>query len=146
MIYFAYGTAVVIAVLAATVVPRWMRGRPERIAQARVLAGVLAAAYATLVVGVVAVAQMDVSTVAVWVLAAIALAGAVVYGLGLLQWSGSTAQALRLVGWLLMIGVGAVPSHLTLLLPVAAPLTATLYRVSSLSGTGPDGPPAQGVT
>ena len=120
MILLAYGGAVVIAILAATALPRWVRaGAPRRVALVRILAGVVAAAYAGVVLGLVVSAGDGESAVGS-AIAALAATGAVSYGAGLLLWNGSAAWLLRLGGWTLMICTAAVPSHLTLLLPLAA--------------------------
>jgi hypothetical protein len=49
---------------------------------------------------------------------------------GLIRWTRVDGRVLRLAGWLAMAVAAAVPSHLTLLLPVAALLTLTLSRQS----------------
>jgi hypothetical protein len=135
MILLGYGGAVVIAILAATALPRWVRADgPRRVALVRILAGAVAAAYAV-VVGVAASAGDGESPVASAIVA-LAATGAVLYGAGLLLWSGSAAWLLRLGGWTLMICAAAVPSHLTLLLPLVAALALTLHP----SGRSPDGP------
>jgi hypothetical protein len=127
MILLGYGGAVVIAILATTALSRWVRaGGPRRVALVRILAGVVAAAYAVVVFGFVASAGDD-GSAAASAIAAIAVTGAVSYGAGLLRWSGSAAWLLRLGGWALMIGAAVVPSHLTLLLPLIAALAVTLY-------------------
>jgi hypothetical protein len=136
MILLGYGGAVVIAILATTALPRWVSADgPRRVALVRILAGVVAAAYAVVVLGVVASAG-DGESAAASVIAALAATGAALYGAGLLLWSGSAAWLLRLGGWTLMICAAAVPSHLTLLLPLVAALAVTLYR----SGRTPEGP------
>lgn len=135
MILLGYGGAVVIVILATTALPRWVRaGGPRRVALVRILAGVVAAAYAVVVLGVVASAGDEGSAVAS-AIAAITVTGAVLYGAGLLWWSGSAAWLLRLGGWALMIAAAAVPSHLTLLLPLIAALAVTLYP----PGRSPEG-------
>lgn len=126
MILLGYGGAVVIAILATTALPRWVwAGGARRVTVARILAGAVAAAYAV-VVGVAASAGDGDSAVAS-AIAALAATGAVSYGAGLLWWSGPAAWLLRLGGWTLMICAVAIPSHLTLLLPLVAALAVTLY-------------------
>lgn len=137
MILLAYGGAVVIAILATTALPRWIRaGGPRRVAGMRILAGAGAAAYAV-VVGVVASAGGSAAASAV---AAIAGTGAVSYGAGLLWWGGPAGWLLRVGGWALIVGAAAVPSHLTLLLPLVAALAVTLH----LSHLSPEGSPRGG--
>src|SRR5918995_3915997 len=104
MILLAYGGAVVIAILTITTLPRWVwADGPGRVALVRVLAGVVAAAYAAVVLGVVASAGNVESAVAP-AIAALAAIGAALYCAGLLRWSGPAAWLLRLGGWTLMIG------------------------------------------
>jgi len=132
MILLAYGGAVVIAILAATILPRWVRaGGPAWVVGVRLLAGFVAAAYAVVIVVVVASAGGGGSATG-RAIAGIAVTGAVLHGAGLLLWSGSAALLLRLGGWALMMAAAAVPSHLTLLLPLVATLTVTLHRAGRL--------------
>ncbi|MFS8499882.1 MAG: hypothetical protein FWJ70_16975 [Micromonosporaceae bacterium] len=129
MIYLAYVTAATIGVAAFAAAPRVLRSRPTLIAGARIMAASLAAMYSSVFVAVVAFASADDPRPALaWGLAGMAAAGLVVYVSGLIWWSGSTAWLLRLAGWLLLVIPTIVPSSISLLLPVAAPLTALLYR------------------
>lgn len=148
MVLLAYGSAVVIAILAATVVSGWIRADgPERVVRTRILAGIVTATYTLVVVGVVAFAR-DGASMSAWAIAAMAVTGAVLYGAGLLRWSGSAAWVLRLAGWALMIGAAAIPSHLTLLLPLPATLAVILYPVRPTDATGSttgDGPATAGT-
>jgi hydrogenase-4 membrane subunit HyfE len=128
MILLAYGAAAVISVLAVTAVPCRLRHRPALITSARVLAATLSAIYASVIVTVVLFASAGDGLTLAWGLAGMAVAGLVLFVAGLVRWSGRAALLLRLIGWLLLIVPALVPSHLTLLLPLAAPLAAVLYR------------------
>jgi hypothetical protein len=57
------------------------------------------------------------------------LAGALLYAIGLGVWSDRTAFALRLSGWVLMATALAVPSTLTLALPVVAAMLVTVANI-----------------
>jgi len=129
MIYLAYVTAAVTSVAAFAVAPQVWRSRPTLVVSARIMAAGLAAMYSSVFVAVVAFASADDPRPALaWGLAGMAAVGLVVYVSGLVWWSGSTAWLLRLVGWLLLVVPTIVPSSVSLLLPVAAPLTALLHR------------------
>jgi hypothetical protein len=126
MMLLAYGAAVVIAIPAATIPWRLVQaGGPARVVVVRLLAGFVATACAAVIVAVVASAGGSATGRAI---AGVAVTGALLYGAGLLLWSGLGAMLLRLGGWALMMAAAAVPSHLTLLLPLIATLTATLHR------------------
>jgi len=136
MILLGYGGAVVIAILATTALPRWVwADGPGRVALVRILAGVVAATYAAVVLGV-APSAAEGESAAASALVVLAVTGAALYGAGLLLWSGPAGWLLRLGGWTLMVCAAAVPSHLTLLLPLVAALAVTLYR----TGRSPAGP------
>jgi hypothetical protein len=148
VILLAYAAAAAIVILAAMVLWPWVRdGVPQRTVRVRILAGSVAAAYATTVVAVVVFAQADDRSVVAWAIAAATLGGAALYGAGLLRWADSVAWGLRLAGWALLVGVAALPSPLTLLLPVAATLSVTLFRTPLPGGPRPgadQSPAAQG--
>jgi hypothetical protein len=58
------------------------------------------------------------------------LSGSIAYLSGLALWHERTGFALRIVGWLLVVAVLAVPSTLTLLLPLAVLFTPALTAAS----------------
>jgi hypothetical protein len=61
--------------------------------------------------------------------------GALLYAVGLYRWHGRAAFALRLSGWLLVTAALAVPSTLTLALPLAAAMVVTVAAVPPDTGT-----------
>lgn len=135
MILLAYAAALVLAVLAATSAARWVRaGGPERVARMRIATGAITAGYVLIVIGLAVFLAED-GSAAAWAITATAATGGLLYGAGLLRWYGSTAWVLRLVGWVLMFGTAAVPSHLTLLLPLVAALAVALFRTTETAGS-----------
>jgi hypothetical protein len=52
--------------------------------------------------------------------------GSIAFMLGVILWRGRVALALRSIGWLLIVGAAAVPSTLTLALPLLAVLSLAL--------------------
>jgi ABC-type transport system involved in cytochrome bd biosynthesis fused ATPase/permease subunit len=58
--------------------------------------------------------------------------GSVVYLIGLALWHERAGYALRLAGWILAVSALAIPSTLTLLLPVVCVLALTI-RSSALA-------------
>jgi hypothetical protein len=60
--------------------------------------------------------------------AAVSLGG-VVYAAGLLAWRGGQALGLCILGWVLMVTAFAIPSTLTLGLPLVAPLALALASI-----------------
>lgn len=71
-----------------------------------------------------------------WLIAATALTGSVLYGFGLLVWEGRHAFLARAVGWALLVAALAIPSTVTLALPLVAVLVPTL---AVIHGEGPAG-------
>jgi hypothetical protein len=63
------------------------------------------------------------------------LVGALLYAIGLGVWLDPAAFALRLSGWMLMAAALAVPSTLTLALPLVAAMIVTVANIPS--GRGP---------
>jgi hypothetical protein len=63
------------------------------------------------------------------------LGGALLYAAGVYRWYGRTAFALRLWGWVLVTAALAVPSTLTLALPLAAAMVVTVATVPPDTGT-----------
>lgn len=135
MIHVAYLAAMVIGVVAFVVGPRVWRSRPALVPSGRVVAATLAAIYASLFVAVVAFASAgDPRPTLAWALAGMVAVGAAGYVVGLVWWSGLVPWLFRLVGWLLLVVPAIVPSHLTLLLPMVAALTALLYPAPTAVG------------
>jgi hypothetical protein len=64
-----------------------------------------------------------------WLIGLAAIGGSILYGVGLLSWWGGTAFMLRLLGWLLMTLALAIPSTMTLALPLVALLVPTLVTI-----------------
>jgi hypothetical protein len=64
-----------------------------------------------------------------WLIGLAAIGGSILYGVGLLSWWGGTAFVLRLMGWLLMAFALAIPSTLTLALPLVALLVPALVAI-----------------
>jgi|SoiMethySBSTD1v2_1073268.scaffolds.fasta_scaffold185272_1 hypothetical protein len=63
------------------------------------------------------------------------LVGALLYAIGLVVWLDPAGLALRLSGWLLMAAALAVPSTLTLALPLVAAMIVTVANIPA--GRGP---------
>jgi hypothetical protein len=76
-----------------------------------------------------------------WTIAVALTLGSILYATGLLTWRGGQALGLRTLGWLLMVAALAIPSTLTLALPLVAPLALTLAHVREprLAGDEPAG-------
>lgn len=81
-----------------------------------------------------------------WLIAAMTLAGSLLYGLGVLAWDGRPAFLLRVIGWAMLVVALVIPSTATLALPLVALLVPTLAvvrteRTQGRSGVGvPDSP------
>lgn len=59
---------------------------------------------------------------------AVAAVGSVAYLAGVVAWEGRAGHLLRLAGWLAMVATAAIPSQLTLVLPLVATLVAAVHR------------------
>lgn len=64
-----------------------------------------------------------------WLVAAMTLAGSLLYGLGVLAWHGRPALVLRVIGWAMLVVALVIPSTATLALPLVALLVPTLAVV-----------------
>ncbi len=64
-----------------------------------------------------------------WLIAALTLAGSLLYGLGVLAWYGRPAFLLRVIGWAMLVVALVIPSTATLALPLVALLVPTLAVV-----------------
>ncbi|MGH3443011.1 MAG: hypothetical protein ACRDUY_13405 [Nitriliruptorales bacterium] len=62
------------------------------------------------------------------------IVGFLVFAAGVIRWRGGAAFWLRLIGWVSMVIFPLIPSQMTLLLPLAAPLVVTLHRLPSERG------------
>jgi hypothetical protein len=63
--------------------------------------------------------------------------GGVVYAAGLLAWRGGQALGLRILGWVLLLMAFAIPSTLTLGLPLVALLALALAPIpEQVAGDG----------
>jgi hypothetical protein len=102
----------------------WLpKAGPQR--ELAVRTGALVAGAVASVAGLMLVEQED--GLARAILVSLAVGGAL-FALGAILWRGRLALALRAVGWALAVAALAVPSMLTLALPVAALLIVTLGR------------------
>ncbi len=68
-----------------------------------------------------------------WLIAALTLAGSLLYGLGVLAWDGRRAFLLRAIGWAMLVVALVIPSTATLALPLVALLVPTLAVVQAAS-------------
>ena len=82
-------------------------------------------ATATASIALVLIASNHASTLGL-VLLVMLCSGSVLYLCGLALWHERTGYALRLAGWILAVSALAIPSTLTLLLPVACVLALTI--------------------
>jgi hypothetical protein len=90
---------------------------------ARLLGMIGATATASIAVALIATNhQTNLGLVAVIML----LSGSLLYLCGLVLWRERAGFALRLIGWIVTVSALAIPSTLTLLLPLAALLALTL--------------------
>lgn len=64
-----------------------------------------------------------------WTIGAAVSLGSIVYAAGLLAWRGGQALGLRVLGWVLMVAAFAIPSTLTLGLPLVALLALSLAPI-----------------
>lgn len=68
-------------------------------------------------------------TALAWLIAALTLAGSLLYGLGVLVWDGRRGFLLRVSGWAMLVVALVIPSTATLALPLVALLVPTLAEV-----------------
>jgi hypothetical protein len=122
MILLAYGC---LALFLAAFISR--RGVVQLSSRTRVFARVLGmiGATATASIALLLLRSNHASTLGV-VLLLMLLSGSVVYLCGLALWHERAGYALRLAGWILAVSALAIPSTLTLLLPVACVLALTI--------------------
>lgn len=59
------------------------------------------------------------------------LTGSALYTLGAVIWRGRSGFRLRVTGWLFLVVIAAIPSQLTLLLPLVVPLVLTLHELAA---------------
>jgi hypothetical protein len=72
-----------------------------------------------------------------WTIGAAVSLGGVVYAAGLLAWRGGQALGLRILGWVLLLMAFAIPSTLTLGLPLVALLALALAPIpEQVAGDG----------
>ena len=97
----------------------------------RIVAAVLVAALGAIGVAVLGVqlGEEGEPEVLGWAISGAVILGAVLYVAGLLAWRGGRAVGLRRIGWLLMVAAFAIPSTITLALPLAALLAPTLTAI-----------------
>ena len=122
MILLAYGCLVV--VLAAFLI----RGGAFRLTRrSELLARLLGmiGATATALIAVLLIAANHATSLGLVALLML-LSGSILYLCGLALWHERAGFALRLIGWILAVAALAIPSTLTLLLPVACVLALTL--------------------
>jgi hypothetical protein len=97
----------------------------------RLAAGMLATAVGAMGIAVLGL-QLggdDHAHVLGWTIGAAVSLGGVVYAAGLLAWRGGQALGLRILGWVLMVTALAIPSTLTLGLPLVALLVVPLAPI-----------------
>jgi hypothetical protein len=97
----------------------------------RLAAGMLATAVGAMGIAVLGL-QLggdDYAHVLGWTIGAAVSLGGVVYAAGLLAWRGGQAFGLRILGWVLLVTALAIPSTLTLGLPLVALLALALARI-----------------
>jgi hypothetical protein len=118
--------------------PWILRLREPARRRARLAAGLLDAVAAALGLAVLGLQLADDGQPHVlgWTITTALLLGSIAYAAGLLTWRGPQAVALRVVGYLLIVLALAIPSTLTLALPLVAPLAVTLAPI-------PDHAPAE---
>ena len=97
----------------------------------RLCAGMLDTAVAAIGIAVLGLqfGGDDHALVLGWTIGAAVTVGSVVYAGGLLAWRGGRALGLRVVGWVLVVAASAIPSTLTLGLPLVALLALTLAPI-----------------
>ena len=122
MILLAYGC---LAVFLATFLGR--RGVFQLSHRARVFARLfgMIGATATAFIALLLIKSNHASTLGL-VLLVMLFSGSVVYLCGLALWHERAGYVLRLAGWILAVSALAIPSTLTLLLPVACVLALTI--------------------
>lgn len=121
MIFFAYACLIV-------AVTKYLRGSIDPIpprfeSPARVLGVVAGAGFAA--TGFLLLGNDEATFLGTTSLVLLA-AGGIVYASGVARWRGPAAVGLRLAGWFLVVAALAIPSTLTLLLPLASLLVLTL--------------------
>jgi hypothetical protein len=115
----------------------WILRLPEPARRrVRLAAGLLDAVAAALGLAVLALQLADEPHLLGWTITAALLLGSIAYAAGLLTWRGPQALGLRILGYLLIVLALAIPSTLTLTLPLVAPLAVTLAPI-------PDQAPAE---
>jgi hypothetical protein len=96
----------------------------------RLTAGMLDTAVGALGIAVLGLQLgSDHALVLGWTIGAAVSLGSIVYATGLLAWRGGQALGLRVLGWVLMVAAFAIPSTLTLGLPLVAFLALTLAPI-----------------
>lgn len=122
MILLAYGC---LALFLPAFISR--RGDFQLSSRARFLARAfgMIGATATALIALLLLRSNHASTLGVALLVML-LSGSVVYLCGLALWHERVGYALRLAGWILAVSALAIPSTLTLLLPVACVLALTI--------------------
>ena len=96
----------------------------------RLAAGMLDTAVGALGIALlVQLAGGDHALVLGWTIGAAVSLGSILYAAGLLAWRGGQALGLRVLGWVLMVVALAIPSTLTLGLPLVALLALTLAPI-----------------
>jgi hypothetical protein len=97
----------------------------------RLAAGMLATAVGAIAIAVLGLQLRgnDHAHVLGWLIGAAVSLGGVVYAAGLVAWRGGQALGLRILGWVLMVTAFAIPSTLTLGLPLVALLALALAPI-----------------
>ncbi len=137
MILFAYASLIVAvtAYVRGSIDP--IPGRYESLA--RLLGAVLGTGFA--LIGFLLLGNDDGATVLSMTLSLLLAFGGIVYASGLVPWRTPAGIALRRTGWFLVVAALAIPSTLTLLMPVASLLVLTLRSTPEPRGVAPISPP-----
>jgi hypothetical protein len=95
----------------------------------RLAAGMLDTAVGAVGIAVLGLQLGDHAHVLGWTIGGAVSLGSIMYAAGLLTWRGGQALGLRVLGWVMMVAALAIPSTLTLGLPLVALLALTLAPV-----------------
>jgi hypothetical protein len=120
--------------------------RQQTVRTVAMIPAVLLAVLGVIIVGLQVGGEAPHSALS-WLIAAMTLAGSLLYGLGVLAWNGRPAFLLRVIGWVMLVVALVIPSTATLALPLVALLVPTLAVVRTegiqgRSGVGvPNSPP-----
>ncbi len=95
----------------------------------RLAAGMLDTAVGAIGIAVLGLQLGDHAHMLGWTIGGAVSLGSILYAAGLLAWRGGRALGLRVLGWVLMAAALAIPSTLTLGLPLVAALALALAPI-----------------